>query len=224
MKIDEITKLFNLGRPIIEDKGNPYLYLAKKYNFTNYRLISSGELLVRGKDLDIPEYVKQFMKFNNEALMIANIMNNKVISIVFRNLSGKKEFMKLGITKSTFYGLGQLDENFKYGDPILLVEGHLDRDRMSLIFKNTLGVMTNSLSESQANILKLMTDKVYLMLDNDEAGKIGTLKSKKLLKDIYVREINHDSRLKDAGDLVKLEMENHYDLKFLEDYYRMQLA
>ena len=54
--------------------------------------------------------------------------------------------------------------------------------------------------------------------------KIGTLKSKKLLKDIYVREINHDSRLKDAGDLVKLEMENHYDLKFLEDYYRMQLA
>ena len=224
MKIDEITKLFNLGRPIIEDKDNPYLYLAKKYNFTNYRLISSGELLVRGKDLDIPEYVKQFMKFNNEALMIANIMNNKVISIVFRNLSGKKEFMKLGITKSTFYGLGQLDENFKYGDPILLVEGHLDRDRMSLIFKNTLGVMTNSLSESQANILKLMTDKVYLMLDNDEAGKIGTLKSKKLLKDIYVREINHDSRLKDAGDLVKLEMENHYDLKFLEDYYRMQLA
>ena len=67
MKIDEITKLFNLGRPITEDKGNPYLYLAKKYNFTNYRLISSGELLVRGKDLDIPDYIKQFMKFTNEA-------------------------------------------------------------------------------------------------------------------------------------------------------------
>lgn len=103
MKIDEITKLFYLGRPITEDRGNPYLYLAKKNNFTNYRLISSGELLVRGKDLNIPDYVKQFMKFNSEVLMIANILDNKVVSIVFRNLYGKKEFMKLGITKSTFY-------------------------------------------------------------------------------------------------------------------------
>ena len=224
MKIDEITKLFNLGRPIIEDKGNPYLYLAKKYNFTNYRLISSGELLIRGKDLDIPDYIKQFMKFNNEALMIANIMNNKVISVVFRNLSGKKEFMKLGITKSTFYGLGQLDPNFRYGVPILLVEGHLDRDRMSLLFKNTLGVMTNAVSESQANLLKGLTDKVYLKLDNDEAGKIGTNKTKKLLSGMKVIEVKHDDRLKDAGDLVKLEMENYYDLKFIEDYYKIQLA
>ena len=108
MKIDEITKLFNLGRVVTEDRGNPYLYLAKKYNFTNYRLISSGELLVRGKDLDIPDYIKQFMKFNNEALMIANVIDNKVVSIVFRNLSGKKEFMKLGITKSTFYRIGSI--------------------------------------------------------------------------------------------------------------------
>lgn len=120
--------------------------------------------------------------------------------------------------------MGQLDPNFRYGDPILLVEGHLDRDRMSLMFRNTLGVMTNSVSESQANLLKGLTDKVYLMLDNDEAGKIGTNKSKKVLSGIRVAEVNHDSRLKDAGDLVRLEMENYYDLKFIEDYYRMQLA
>lgn len=120
--------------------------------------------------------------------------------------------------------MGQLDPNFRYGDPILLVEGHLDRDKMSLMFKNTLGVMTNSVSESQANLLKGLTDKIYLMLDNDDAGKIGTNKSKKALSGMNVVEINHDSRLKDAGDLVKLEMENYYDLKFIEDYYRMQLA
>lgn len=95
---------------------------------------------------------------------------------------------------------------------------------MSLLFKNTLGVMTSVVSESQASLLKGLTDKVYLMLDNDEAGKIGTVKSKRILSGMKIVEINHDYRLKDAGDLVKLEMQNFYDLKFIENYYRMQLA
>lgn len=94
---------------------------------------------------------------------------------------------------------------------------------MSLFFKNTLGVMTSVVSESQATLLRGLTDKVYIMLDNDEAGKIGTIKSKKALSGMRVVEINHDHRLKDAGDLVKLEMQNYYDLKFIEDYYKMQL-
>lgn len=224
MKIEEITKLFNLGRKIEDTNNNPYLYFAKKHDLNHYRLISSGELLVRGKDLNIPEYIKQYIKFHKNALMIANFMGNKVISIVFRNLTGEKEFMKLGITKSTFYGLGQLSPNFRYGQPILLVEGHLDRDKMATMFHNTLGIMTSSLSESQINILRGLTNKIYLMLDNDDAGRIGTKKALRQLKnDFRVKVIEHDSRLKDAGELVKLEMQKYYDLNYIENFYRAQL-
>ena len=150
MNIKELTELFNLGRPINQlNKKNKYLYFAYKYKFNNYRLISSGELLIRGKHLHIPNYVKQFISFYKESLMIANIINNQVISITFRTIKDNKEFIKLGFSKSLFYGLGDLDSNFKYGDAILLVEGNLDRDRMSLFYKNTLGITTASISKSQ---------------------------------------------------------------------------
>lgn len=104
MTIFQITQLFNLGRNITTiNKSNKYLYFAAKYKFTNYKLISSGELEIRGKNLDIPEYIKQFVHINNEVLMIANIINDEVISIIFRTINNDKQFIKLGIQKSIFY-------------------------------------------------------------------------------------------------------------------------
>lgn len=50
----------------------------------------------------------------------------------------RKSLLNYGTTKGTFYGLGELEDNFKFGKPILLVEGHLDRDTMATIYPNTL--------------------------------------------------------------------------------------
>ncbi len=95
MNYTNLKGIFELGRPIIEDSKNPYLHMAYKYNKQNYRLISSGELFVRGKHLYIPEFIIAFMSYHTEALMIANIIDDKVISIIFRSISGEKEFVKL---------------------------------------------------------------------------------------------------------------------------------
>lgn len=209
MNYSNLKAIFELGRPITEDSKNPYLHFGYKYNKQNYRLISSGELFIRGKNLIIPQYLAQYMSFHNEALMIANIIEDKVISIVFRSLSTIKEFMKVGTTKSSFYGLGELSKDFRYGTPILLVEGHLDRDMMATIYPNTLGIMTNRLSSSQLNILSNLTDKFILMLDNDEAGIKGQKQALYQLKGNKLNTITHDYRLKDAGDLVKLDITNH---------------
>ena len=135
-KHETYKAIFELGRPITEDSTNSYIHLAYKFNRKNYRLITSGELFVRGRDLEIPQFLVQFMSFHNEAIMIANFIGNKVISIVFRSMDHNKEFMKVGTTKSSFYGLGELTPDFKFGTPILLVEGHLDRDMMSTIYPN----------------------------------------------------------------------------------------
>lgn len=101
----DLDKVFALGRRITSPSKNPYLNSAYKYNLDNYRLISSGELFIKGKDLDIPHYIKVFLQFYNEALMIANIISGSVISLTFRSITLKKEFNKWGTTKSLFYGL-----------------------------------------------------------------------------------------------------------------------
>ena len=223
MNYDNLKAIFNLGRPVLEDSNNPYIHFAYKYKKQNYKLITSGELFVRGRNLDIPQYVAQFMSFHDSAIMIANIIEDKVISIVFRSLDHNKEFMKVGSTKSSFYGLGELTKDFRYGLPLLLVEGHLDRDMMSTIFPNTLGIMTSHLSKSQIKILSYLTDKFILMLDNDEAGKSGQSFAKYQLKGNKVLELKHDYRLKDAGDLVKLDITNHNLYEDIVNNYKAQI-
>lgn len=223
MNYDNLKAIFNLGRPITEDSKFPYIHLAYKYNKQNYRLISSGELFIRGKHLDIPTYLYQYMSYHNEAVMIANIICDKVISLVFRSINTNKEFMKVGTTKSTFYGLGELSKDFTYGKPILLVEGHLDRDMMATIYPNTLGVMTNSLSNSQVELLKGLTNSFILMFDNDEAGIKGQRYAKYKLSGNRIYELKHDSSLKDAGDLVKLSMTNKLDYNLILNRYKLQL-
>ena len=223
MNYDNLKAIFNLGRPITEDSKFPYIHLAYKYNKQNYRLISSGELFIRGKHLDIPTYLYQYMSYHNEAIMIANIICDKVISLVFRSINTNKEFMKVGTTKSTFYGLGELSKDFTYGKPILLVEGHLDRDMMATIYPNTLGVMTNSLSNSQVELLKGLTNSFILMFDNDEAGIKGQRYAKYKLSGNRIYELKHDSSLKDAGDLVKLSMTDKLDYDLILNRYKLQL-
>ena len=97
MNYDNLKAIFNLGRPITEDSRFPYIHLAYKNKLDNYRLITSGELFVRGRNLQIPQYLVQYMSFHNEALMMANIISDKIINITFRSINTNKEFMKLVI-------------------------------------------------------------------------------------------------------------------------------
>jgi 5S rRNA maturation endonuclease (ribonuclease M5) len=223
MNYDNLKAIFELGRPITEDNSFPYIHLAYKLNKQNYRLITSGELFVRGRHLFIPQFLVQYMSYHNEAIMIANIVSGKVLSIVFRSINTNKEFMKVGTTKSTFYGLGELSNDFRYGMPILLVEGHLDRDMMASIYPNTLGVMTNMLSKSQVELLKGLTNKFILMLDNDEAGMKGQQQAKYQLKGCNILELKHQGRMKDAGDLVKLDITNHNEFEDIVEQYKLEI-
>ena len=74
--------LFNIGRLITEDSNNPYLHLAYKNKYKHYRLISSGEIFIRGKNMDIPEFVKSFVYNNNQVLMMANIILSKYYKLL----------------------------------------------------------------------------------------------------------------------------------------------
>ena len=222
-KHENLKKIFELGRVIESDSSNPYIHTAYKLKLKNYRIITDGELMVKGANLDVPTYMKEFLRFHRKSLMIANIINDKVISIVLRSVDTKKEFQKIGVSKNMLYGLGQMDENFRFGQPIILVEGHLDRDVLSEFYPNVLAITTNRISNSQRDILKNLTNNFILMLDSDDAGQQGIKDAYYKLKGCKITEIKHLGNMKDAGDLAKLERSNHSEYEWIVMQYKNQI-
>lgn len=218
------TEIFKLARPITTT-NNKYEWFATKYGLKHYRVISASELLIRGKNLDIPIFVKEFIKTNDEVLVLANFVGDEVSGMILRGIK-EKSFTNYGFGKGNFYGIGDLDEDFKYGDLLVLVEGTIDRDVCNqFITKNCLSVLTSGVSYSQAKVLKYLTNRVLLLLDNDEAGNKGTQATKRKLNSlgISVKVIKKSNRIKDLGDLVPLLMNQDKAAQGIIDTYRTQV-
>lgn len=218
------TEIFKLARPITTT-NNKYEWFATKYGLKHYRVISASELLIRGKNLDIPIFVKEFIKTNDEVLVLANFVGDEVSGMILRGIK-EKSFTNYGFGKGNFYGIGDLDEDFKYGDLLVLVEGTIDRDVCNqFITKNCLSVLTSGVSYSQAKVLKYLTNRVLLLLDNDEAGNKGTQTTKRKLNSlgISVKVIKKSNRIKDLGDLVPLLMNQDKAAQGIIDTYRTQV-
>lgn len=220
-----MQEVLEIGRLITEDSSNPYLHLAYKNKYKHYRLITYGEIFIKARSVNVPEFVKSFIQNNNQVLMMANIISGKVVGLTFRTIEGPKDFLTWGNNKGNFYGLGQLSPSFKYGDPIVLVEGLMDCDVVKQFYPNTLAVLTSSLTKNQTAVLTRLTNNVILMLDNDKAGELGTnLSIKAISNKCTIRVFKHYPRLKDAGDIVKAELNNDEDYDFIINYYKQGLG
>ena len=197
--------LYNITRLIDKDNRNKYMYFASNFNKYNYRVITNAELSINGANLDLPIFVKNFIKENQEVLLIFNVILNSVRGILLRAID-KKEFCNYGFGKGMLYGIGDLDPQFKYGDALILVEGSIDRDVCAtFISKNCLGILTSRLSKNQVEVVSRLTNKVILLLDNDEAGIEGesNIKRKLLEKGVQVETFDIKAPdIKDLGDLV----------------------
>lgn len=217
-----MQELFEIGRLITEDSNNPYLHLAYKNKYKHYRLISSGEVFIKCRNIEIPEFVKSFIQNNNNVLMMANIISGKVVGLTFRTIEGEKDFLTWGNNKGNFYGLGQMNPNFKFGDPIILVEGLMDCDVIKQYYPNTLAVLTSGLTKNQIAVLTRLTNNVILMFDNDDAGVRGTRASEQAIRSkCKVTVFQHYPKLKDPGDIIKSEINKDPDLDFIIDYYKI---
>ena len=180
---------------------------------------------IRGKDLDLPYYVREFVRQHNEVIMMCNVINKEVSGIIFRALD-EKVFTNYGLGKGNFYGIGQLEDNFKYGDLIVLVEGAIDRDVCSLfITKNCLSVLTSTVTRNQLQVLQNLTNKVLLILDNDEAGINGENQTKRKLQSagITCYIITKSDIIKDLGDLLELKRKNDIRANIIIQNYRAQV-
>jgi DNA primase len=89
--------------------------------------------------------------------------------------------------------------------PIVLVEGPFDAVAVNW---NSIPLLGSSLSEKSALFKKIMNYKpeVILMLDNDDAGKEGTIRAGKILTDWGIRCSIVEYLGKDPGDLPRKEI------------------
>ena len=218
-----MTKLYELGDTLKDvDNKNKYMSFMGKEN-CGYKYLSSFKVF--NSDFKFPEYIISYLSIHGDCIMIPNIIDDVIYSITLRNLSGKKQFLKIGNVSQFLYNLGNLPKEFHYGNTLLIVEGNFDCDYIKSMFPNTVACLTNALSNSQLDIISRLTNKVILAFDNDEAGDKGFYISKKKLEELGISVIRfkHNDSLKDFGDLYDLQFKDSNEYEYICRSYKLQL-
>ena len=221
-------ELYKISSKIDADKAhlNKYTYLGNKFNFPHYRLLSLKDIMLNGMHTRLPKNILNFISEQGEVLLIANIIEGYIPLLQLRSIKGDKAFMAVGSQSKLFYGLGYLDKDFKYGDWIVIVEGLADADIGRGLYPNFLATMTSKITHSQFEVLKLLTNRVILIGDNDKPGRIGTKNNRKRLQEagFDVRLIFQYGDLKDLGDLGDLLLNNDgYTFNTAVKYYKTKI-
>lgn len=82
----------------------------------------------------------------------------------------------------TLYALYRAKEAIREEDSAFIVEGYKDALAMHAAgYRNTVALCGTALTEGHVTLLKRYTDRVYLLLDGDEAGRKGAEKAMRLL-------------------------------------------
>lgn len=223
---DPLNVLYNISRPITEknlDKVSDYIYLGAYPQNVHIRNITSGEIINHTKFLS--KVMVSFIKEQNDVTIIFNMYKDQPIGATMRG-NKKKEFRDIGNTGGIFYNLLNL-KDFKRGDPIFIVEGPKDCEAFNVFFKgyHCLSLMTSYLTTAQQLVLRALTDKIVLCLDNDSVGIESTTKFIKK-NSVYfdIRPITFPPGVKDFGDLITLYRKNKDSFKTVYKDIKSQLS
>ena len=219
--------LYNISREISEVHidSDDYSYLCCLANLNNIKQITSGEIVKYSTQMRGYKYIINFIQQHEDAVLVFNMWKNIPIGCTIRS-KNTHAFIDVGNTGGMFYGLCSMNRNFKYGDPIVLVEGPKDCEMFRRVFnyKNCLAMMTSNVSLAQLEVLKSLTNEIILCNDNDEAGlnsqKEFIRSNKKYFK---ITPISHPDDIKDFGDLITIARTDNDRLKELIARYRVQL-
>lgn len=199
--------------------SSKYVRLARQYQYRNYRLFKYSDIRRLGLHSSLSQFHHKFISDCGGAVIcILNSLNGKAISCVFRGIT-TKDFVDYSALQS-FYGFDLLDENFRYGDWLVLTEGFYDADVLRSIYPNVVAMQTSNVNALQAQILLTMTDKFIVAFDSDNAGYIGYDKALKRLKrdNTIVQQLKVYGDDKDVGVLGEIIYSSEEYKKRLEYY------
>ena len=226
MKI--LNLLYKKSREVNKsDIEDVYTYLAYNKKLKNYRIITGNDLISEPKierGTHLPAYLFDFILSSGKILMICNGILNEINEITLRSLKEKK-FMDFGEKKALPYGLFNF-KNFKYNDPIVIVEGFKDCDCFKEIYPFTIACRTAGTSILMREVISTLTKRVILAYDNDSAGinaiKNDRLNFKKLKIDAVALE--HPNFVKDIGEIADSYYKgNTFQSDYLINFYKTQI-
>ena len=208
----ELLELYNKTRPIPKE-----LQLYNKYTYgATLGLIEVRYLDVNDvfdKDTPITRYISE----NGQVLLFPVRVNDTITTIITRPLTtevlaSKKGGRPLTLGGAKFpYGIDLLRKEFKFGDPIIIVEGIGDLLGLKMINEqyDVIAIQSNSISKEYVDVLTSITNNFILLLDNDDAGRQGTYRVERDLKaeGASVVKLDQYVALKDTGDIVDKVME-----------------
>lgn len=245
---DVLTSLFLSGLTYADYKQGlgkddlrftPYHQLVKDFP-NQVRFISLAQVVEVGAD-KVPKHITEAIVKHKVMVVFANILNTfdglQTPYLVFRSLL-TKDFMtitqpytslkNIPFGLSNFYGRLNGVTDFKYGMPIVLVEGLKDCLAMQSIYPFAIAMQTNRLNKGLRMVLKQITNNLVMLYDNDDAGRKGAFyDSKDLASDfkcVRLRHYVYDSRkhkvFKDIGELFEVGI---FERPYVIDYYKNEL-
>lgn len=138
-----------------------------------------------------------------------------VIGFVGRSLEGKDFKNTPGLPKSkTLFNLHRVKAN----DKVYVVESSFDAIRLDQVGMPAVATLGATISKNQVELLEKYFNEIYLIADNDEAGKSMSKKMIDRLKS-RVSIIQLDTKYKDIGDMQDsdiIKLSNSIDNSILE--------
>lgn len=225
-----LIELYGLAHEIPEK-----LQYYNKYTWLAYNQVIDCKYLDINDIITHETPVNQYITEHGVILLFPNIINGQIVDIFVRSINTTKSNpLKLGSTQFPF-GIGNLKENFKYGDTLVLVEGIGDLGTLNFILPevDVISVQSNALSKNHTMLLSQVTNNFIILFDNDTAGIKGANITKNRLERLgcNVKIAKQYGKLKDTGNLLEILIthlkqpneELKKKLKMIIKYYRLQL-
>lgn len=197
-----INELYNVASDLPQS-----LKYHNKYTW----LISNS--IIDGKYFDINNTftnktpINDYVKRVGPVILIPNIVNGWMVDLVIKPLNTKESVLTFDF-KHLPFGIGSFREDFKFGDPIYLVEGIADWAALKLIKPDLdiIAIRSNSIPHDMYSLYASLTDKIVLIPDNDSAGQaqINNIKKNFKTNDTSVYTIEQFGSMKDTGEIIDL--------------------
>lgn len=197
-----LEQLYNLAKPLTSKD-----IFLNKYTFLAYNNIIEAKYLSVNSLPQLDTKLSPYIMQHSKILLFPSKINNIIDTIVVRPMLTNGTPLTLASGKLPF-NIGNISEDFKYGDPLILVEGLADIGGLKLI-DNTLNIIafnSSALAKQYYEIVASLTHNIILLPDKDKTGEISIRKMKREFKkfNISLKVVEQFQDLKDTGDIVEL--------------------
>ena len=161
--------------------GNSLLTFLEKKGYNTNDIEKTSLISLDGKPHDV---------FVNRIMIPIHDLDGNIVGYTGREFNNNDGPKYINSKESAIFKKGMILFNYhrakdyvRNNHELFIVEGNMDALKMySCGIKNVIALMGTALTTDHVNAIKKMRSKVILMMDNDDAGKLGMYQNGNILK------------------------------------------